>query len=107
MNIALFSSSSRIAIAIAAVLLVVAALIAVKRGQARAGAVFGVGALAALGALAGEGLVALTVWLAAPEAADFALPDDVGDPSMAHLDQMGRRQLGTPVVVVGDDIDSR
>ncbi len=71
MNIALFSMSSRIAIAIAAVVLVLATLIAVKRGRARLGAIVGVGALAAIGALAGEALVALTVRLAAPAATDF------------------------------------
>jgi uncharacterized membrane protein len=71
MNIVLFSMSSRIAIAIAAVVLVLATLIAVRSGRSRIGAVLGVGALAAIGALVGEGLVALTVRLAAPATADF------------------------------------
>ncbi len=71
MNIVLFSMTVRIAIAIAAVVLALATLVAVRRGQTRAGAVLGVGALAALGALAGEGLVALTVKLAAPATADL------------------------------------
>jgi uncharacterized membrane protein len=71
MNIALFSMSSRIAIAIAAVVLVLATLIAVRSGRARIGAMLGVGALGAIGALVGEGLVALTVRLAAPATADF------------------------------------
>ena len=71
MNIVLFSMTVRIAIAIAAVVLALATLVAVRRGQTRAGAVLGVGALAAIGALAGEGLVALTVKLAAPATADF------------------------------------
>lgn len=71
MNIALFSMNVRIAVAIAAAVLLVATLIAVRRGHGRAGAVLGVGALAAIGALAGEGLVALTVRLAAPAATDF------------------------------------
>ena len=71
MNIVLFSMSARIAIAIAAVVLGLATLIAVKRGRARFGAIVGIGVLAAIGALAGEGLVALTVKLAAPAATDF------------------------------------
>ena len=71
MNIVLFSMSARIAIAIAAVVLGLTTLIAVKRGRARFGAIVGVGALAAIGTLAGEGLVALTVKLAAPAATDF------------------------------------
>src|SRR5215510_10631678 len=71
MNIALFSMSSRIAIAIATVVLALAALIMAKRGRTRASTVLGVGALGGLGALAGEGLVALTVRIAAPAATDF------------------------------------
>ena len=71
MNIVLFSMTVRIAIAIAAVVLALATLVAVRRGRTRAGAILGVGALAAVGALAGEGLVALTVKLAAPATADF------------------------------------
>src|SRR5579862_1677223 len=61
----------RIALAIAGVLLVLATIIAVKRGRSRIGAALGVGALGAVGALAGEALVALTVRLAAPGASDF------------------------------------
>ena len=71
MSIVLFSATLRIALAIAGVLLIVATIIAVKRGRPRIGAALGVGALGAIGALAGEGLVALTVRLAAPGAADF------------------------------------
>jgi len=70
MNIALFSANARIAIAIAAAVLVVATVIAARR-RARVGALFGVMALAAVGALAGEALVALTVRLAASDTADF------------------------------------
>ena len=71
MSIALFSTTVRIALAIAGVLLVLATIIAVKRGRSRIGAALGVGALGAVGALAGEALVALTVRLAAPGASDF------------------------------------
>ena len=66
MSIALFSNELRIALAIAGVVLGLFAVIAVRRGRSALGAMFGVGALAALGALAGEALVALTVRLAAP-----------------------------------------
>ncbi|HEU4610652.1 MAG TPA: hypothetical protein VFS15_01190, partial [Kofleriaceae bacterium] len=71
MNIVLFSMEVRIAIAVAALVLVLATLLVVRRGRTLAGSVLGVGALAAIGALAGEGLVALTVRLAAPATADF------------------------------------
>jgi len=71
MMIGLFSSTLRYSLAVAAAVLAIATLIAVKRGSSRAGAALGVATLAAVGALAGEGLVALTVKLAAPGAADF------------------------------------
>jgi uncharacterized membrane protein len=70
-TIALFSMNFRIALAIAGVVLAIATIIAIRRGYGRAGAIFGIGALAAIGALAGEALVALTVKLAAPGASDF------------------------------------
>jgi len=71
MNVALFSATMRWGLAIAGALLLIATIIAVKRGRARIGTVLGVGALAALGALAGEALVALSVRIAAPDTADF------------------------------------
>ncbi|HEY4242726.1 MAG TPA: glutamine amidotransferase [Kofleriaceae bacterium] len=71
MSIVLFSALARISLAAAAVILLAATVIAVKRGHGGLGAALGVGALAAGGALAGEALVALTVRLAAPGAADF------------------------------------
>ena len=71
MNIALFSNTIRIALAIAGVVLGLGAVLAIKRGRAGFGAMFGTGMLAALGALAGEALVALTVRLAAPGSSDF------------------------------------
>lgn len=71
MNIALFSMSVRLALAGAAAVLAVATLVAVRRGRTRIGAGLGVGALAAVGSLIGEGLIALTVRLAAPAMADF------------------------------------
>jgi uncharacterized membrane protein len=71
MSIALFTNELRLALAIAGVVLGIFAVIAIKRGRAAFGAMFGTGALAALGALAGEGLVALTVRLAAPSTTDF------------------------------------
>jgi uncharacterized membrane protein len=70
-SIVLFSMTLRIALAIAGTVFLLAAVIAVKTRRPRLGALFGVGTLAALGALAGEGLVALTVRLAAPSSADF------------------------------------
>ncbi|HUJ60125.1 MAG TPA: glutamine amidotransferase [Kofleriaceae bacterium] len=71
MSIAVFSTTTRIALAIAAVVLGLAALVAVRRGRGRIGAALAVGALAAAGAIAGEALVALTVRLGAPGASDF------------------------------------
>ena len=71
MNIVLFSSPMRLRARDRRRVVLVVATVAVARGRARAGAVLGVGAIAALGALAGEALVALTVRLAAPGAADF------------------------------------
>src|SRR5690348_16886754 len=71
MNIVLFSSTMRYALAIAGALLLVATIASVKRGRGRLGTMLGVGALGALGALAGEALVALTVRIAAPGTADF------------------------------------
>ena len=71
MNIVLFSGLMRIGLAVAAVLLIAATIVAVKRGYGGLGALLGVAALGAGGALAGEALVALTVRLAAPGASDF------------------------------------
>src|ERR1043165_1377479 len=71
MNIVLFSATLRLGLAIAGAVFLLATIISVKRGRARLGTMFGVGALAALGALAGEALVALTVRIAAPGTADF------------------------------------
>ncbi len=71
MSITLFSSLVRsILVGVAAVLALVT-LIAVKRGRTRIGLAAGVGAFGAVGALIAEGLVALTVKLAAPGASDF------------------------------------
>jgi len=95
MNIVLFSANARIAIAIAAAVLVIATAIAVRRGHARVGAVLGVGALASLGALAGEALIALTVYLAAPEAADF------NEYRWVFLSPYGRWGLYIGLIVVG------
>ena len=71
MNIVLFSDLMRIGLAAAAVLLIAATIVAVRRGYGGLGALLGVAALLSGGALAGEALVALTVRLAAPGAADF------------------------------------
>ncbi len=71
MNIVLFSDLMRIVLGLAAVLLVAATIVAVKRGYGGLGALLGVAALLSGGALAGEALVALTVRLAAPGASDF------------------------------------
>lgn len=71
MNIVLFSSSARYALAAIGILLLASTVILVKGGRTRYATVFGVAALMAFGALAGEALVALTVRLAAPGATDF------------------------------------
>ena len=71
MNIVLFSSLMRVGLAVAAMLLIAATIVAVKRGYGGLGALLGVAALLSGGALAGEALVALTVRLAAPSASDF------------------------------------
>ena len=71
MNIVLFSTLVRAALAAAAVLLIIATVVAVRRGHGGLGALLGVAALLSGGALAAEALVALTVRLAAPGAADF------------------------------------
>ena len=71
MNIVLFSALVRYALAGVAVTMLVATVIAVRRGRGGLGAALGVAALLAGGALAGEALVALTVKLAAPGATDF------------------------------------
>ena len=95
MNIVLFSGHARLAIAIAAGVLVLATIIAIRRGHARSGAVLGVAALAALGALASEALVALTVYLAAPAAADF------NEYRWVFLSPYGRWGLYVGMLVVG------
>ncbi|HEY5936853.1 MAG TPA: hypothetical protein VIU61_19525, partial [Kofleriaceae bacterium] len=71
MNIVLFSELARYALGAAALVLLIATIIAIKRGSGRLGAALGVGALLTGGALLTEALVALTVWLAAPDTADF------------------------------------
>jgi len=71
MSIVLFSMTLRIALAIAGVAFALGALWFVRRGFGRLGVACGVAAFAALGSLAGEGLVALTVRLAAPSSSDF------------------------------------
>jgi len=71
MNIVLFSTLGRVALAAAAVLLIVATIVAVRRGFGGLGALLGVAALLSGGALAAEALIAVTVRLAAPKAADF------------------------------------
>ncbi|MFT3696394.1 MAG: glutamine amidotransferase [Kofleriaceae bacterium] len=71
MSIVLFSMAVRIALAISGVVCGAFAAIFGKTGRSRLAVAFAVAALALLGALAGEGLVKLTVWLAAPSSADF------------------------------------
>src|ERR1051325_11094522 len=71
MSIVLFSTLGRVSLAAAAVLMIVATIIAVRRGYGRLVALLGVGALLAGGALAAEALIALSVRIAAPGAADF------------------------------------
>lgn len=71
MNIVLFSSEARYALAAIGILLLASTVILIKGGRPRFATMSGVGALAALGALAGEALVALTVRINAPSATDF------------------------------------
>ena len=71
MNIVLFTTPIRVALAVAAIALIIATIAFVKRGRGGLAALLGVGALLAGGALAAEALVSLTVRLAAPGAADF------------------------------------
>ena len=71
MNIVLFPSLVRYALAAACLVLMVATVLAVRRGKGGLGAALGVLALLSGGALAAEALVALTVRLAAPGAAEF------------------------------------
>jgi uncharacterized membrane protein len=70
-NIVLFSELVRYALAGVAVAMLVATVIAVRRGRGGLGAALGVVTLLSGGALAAEALVALTVRLAAPRATDF------------------------------------
>jgi uncharacterized membrane protein len=70
-SIALFTLAGRIGLSVAALALVLATIIAVRRGRGGLGAALGVGALLAGGALLAEALIAVTVRLAAPGASDF------------------------------------
>ncbi len=71
MSIALFSPLVRYGLLGAAALLALLTVLVVRAGRGRLGAALGVAALLAGGAVAGEGLVALTVRLAAPGASEF------------------------------------
>jgi len=71
MNIVLFSTAGRVSLAAAAVLLIASTIVMVRRGHGGLGALLGLSALLAVGALAAEALIALTVRIAAPGAADF------------------------------------
>jgi uncharacterized membrane protein len=71
MSIVLFTPLMRVSLAAAAALLIIATIVAVRRGYGGLGALLGVSALIAGGALAAEALIALTVRIAAPGAADF------------------------------------
>jgi uncharacterized membrane protein len=70
-NIVLLSPLQRYALVALGLVALVATIVALRRGRGGLGAVLGSTALLAIGALAAEALVALTVRLAAPEAADF------------------------------------
>ena len=69
MNIVLFSTLGRVSLAAAAVLMIIATIVAVRRGYGGLGALLGVAALLSGSALAAEALISLTVRLAAPTAA--------------------------------------
>jgi uncharacterized membrane protein len=70
-SIVLFTLAARIALAVAAIALALATIVVVRRGRGGLGAALGVGAFLAGGALLAEGLIAVTVRLAAPGASDF------------------------------------
>ncbi|HEX8111139.1 MAG TPA: hypothetical protein VF516_25590, partial [Kofleriaceae bacterium] len=65
MSIVLFSPLMRVSLAAAAALLIIATIVAVRRGHGGLGALLGVSALIGGGALAAEALIALTVRIAA------------------------------------------
>ena len=71
MNIVLFPTLVRYVLAAACLVLMIATVLAVRRGKGGLGAALGVLALLSGGALAAEALVALTVRLAAPGATEF------------------------------------
>ena len=71
MNIVLFPMLVRYALAASCLVLMIATVLAVRRGKGGLGAALGVLALLSGGALAAEALVALTVRLAAPGATEF------------------------------------
>jgi uncharacterized membrane protein len=70
-NITIFTQLERISLAAAAVLLILATIVVVRRGYGGLGALLGVAALGCIGALVGEALVALTVRIAAPAGNEF------------------------------------
>jgi uncharacterized membrane protein len=71
LNIVLFTPLVRGSLAVAAIVLIVATIVAVRRGYGGLGALLGVTGLLSGGALAAEALIILTVRLAAPGATDF------------------------------------
>lgn len=71
MNIVLFPTLVRYALAAVCLVLAIATVLAVRRGKGGLGAALGVLAFLTGGSLAAEALVALTVRLAAPGAAEF------------------------------------
>ena len=71
MNIVLWPSLVRYALAAVALVLGIATVLAVRRGKGGLAAALGVGVMLSVGALVGEALVGLTVRLAAPSATDF------------------------------------
>jgi uncharacterized membrane protein len=70
-TIALFSQAMRLALAAVVVACAFATAIASRRGSPRLATMLAITGIAALGALAGEGLIALVVRLAARDHADF------------------------------------
>src|SRR5687768_1220248 len=71
MTIALLDAQVRLALAIAVAVLIAAAWFLGRRGKASIASALAILAVGCVGVLAAEALVALTVRLAAPRAADF------------------------------------
>jgi len=94
-TIQLLTFQTRVALAIVAVVLIAAAVILSRKGRGTIASILLVGVVGCAGVLAAEGLVALTVRLAAPRAADF------NEFRWVLLAPWGRRGLWLGVIACG------